>query len=457
MRWLLDRFTEDKERDAFVHLGRRVTYGEVIETVQQLAAQIERAGVSRGDIVAVVGDYSPEVFCYILALSLEGAIIVPMGRESIVEMDKALSISGCDWLAEFDSCGRSPKLSRHRVAASKPLLDEFRKAGHAGLILYSSGSTGEPKAILHDFHQVAEKFRKRRDAIVAIPFLMIDHFGGINTILAITSSLGTIVTVGDRSVANICRAIDEHNVELLPATPSFLTMLVASHLDHEFDLGSLRRVTYGTEVMPQATLDRLCQRLPGVTFQQTYGLSEVGVLRSKSRSDGSLWVKIGGDGFALKVVEEILWIKSDYRMVGYLNAPSGFDEDGWFNTQDRVEVDGDWFRILGRVTDLINVGGQKVYPAEVEDAILELDNVRDVAVSGEAHPLLGQIVVARVKLEVPEDPAALKQRIRMGCRAKLSSFKVPVKVIASDDDFYTVRHKKSRRFEAASVTTSSDE
>ena len=79
-------------------------------------------------------------------------------------------------------------------------------------------------------------------------------------------------------------------------------------------------------------------------------------------------------------------------MLGYLNAPSPFDADGWFNTQDAVEQDGEWLRFLGRTSDLINVGGQKVYPAEVESVLLELENVLDVTVRGEPNPIIGQIV-----------------------------------------------------------------
>jgi acyl-CoA synthetase (AMP-forming)/AMP-acid ligase II len=181
-----------------------------------------------------------------------------------------------------------------------------------------------------------------------------------------------------------------------------------------------------------------------VEFQQTYGLSEVGVLRSQSRGDGSLWVRIGGGGFETKVVDDILWIRSEYAMLGYLNAPSKFDSEGWFNTQDRVEVDGEYFRILGRITDLINVGGQKVYPAEVEDVILGLANIRDVAVHGEAHPMLGQIVVAKVATVDHEDLATLKSRIRSACREKLAAYKIPAKVVLADELFHSPRHKKLR-------------
>ena len=256
---------------------------------------------------------------------------------------------------------------------------------------------------------------------------------------------GTVVTVSDRSLPKICDAIQRHKVELLPATPSFLTLLMASHLKNDFDLSSLKRITYGTEVMPQSTLDRLNKTFPSVVLQQTYGLSEVGVLRSQSRGDGTLWVRIGGEGFQTKIVNDVLWIKSEYAMVGYLNAPSEFDADGWFNTQDQVEVDGDYFRILGRVTDLINVGGQKVYPTEVENVILELENIQDVAVFGEKHALLGQIVVAKVVLDNAETVESVKRRIRHACLGMLASFKVPTKVILAEGVLHSARQKKIRR------------
>ena len=447
MDWLLQRFAEGGDRIAFIHRDRRMNYGEVAAMIEGFRGHLDDLGLARGETVAVLSDYSPETFCFILALAAHGAIVIPLSREAVIERDTALAISGCDWMAEFDAEGLTPTIAPHSVPVNNAMLTDFRRTGHPGLILFSSGSTGKPKAILHDFDRVADKFRTPRTPVVAIPFLMIDHFGGINTILAITSSLGTVVTVADRAVGSICRAIQDYRVELLPATPSFLTMLTTSNVYREYDLSSLKRITYGTEVMPQATLDRLRRIFPGVELQQTYGLSEVGVLRSKSRDDGSLWVRIGGAGFGTKIVDDVLWIKSDFAMIGYLNAPAEFDADGWFNTQDRVETDGEWFRILGRTTDLINVGGQKVYPAEVEDAILDMDGVEDVAVYGEPHPLLGQIVVARVLTLEPEDQAALKTRVRAACRERLAPFKLPAKVLAADGALYTARHKKNRRWE----------
>lgn len=445
MDWLLERFATRPENPAFTHEGRNVSYGEVVAKVDAFGDHIRAQGILPSETVVILGDYSPEVVCFILALARNGNVIIPLSRDSVIELTTALAVSGCDWFAEFDAEDIQFSLSERRIPVDNALLTDFLKTGAPGLVLFSSGSTGKPKAILHDFNRVAGKFLKPRLAVTAIPFLLLDHFGGINTILAITSSLGHVVTVRNRSAASICAAIQNYKVELLPTTPSFLTILMASQLHREYDLGSLKRITYGTEVMPQTTLDRLRQAFPQVHLQQTYGLSEVGVLRSQSRPDGSLWVRIGGNGFKTKVVDDILWIKSDYAMIGYLNAPSEFDSEGWFNTKDRVEVEGDYFRILGRVTDLINVGGQKVYPAEIEDVILTLDNILDVAVYGELHPLLGQIVVAEVSLSQSEDPVSLKVRIRKACMATLAQFKAPTKVIVTERPLYSSRQKKIRQ------------
>ena len=83
-------------------------------------------------------------------------------------------------------------------------------------------------------------------------------------------------------------------------------------------------------------------------------------------------------------------------MLGYLNAPSPFDADGWFNTQDLVETDGDYIRILGRKSELINVGGEKVHPTEIENVLLQLDNVKDVTVRGRPNPITGEVVAAKI-------------------------------------------------------------
>jgi acyl-CoA synthetase (AMP-forming)/AMP-acid ligase II len=185
-----------------------------------------------------------------------------------------------------------------------------------------------------------------------------------------------------------------------------------------------------------------------VSLVQTYGMSELGVLRSRSKDSGSLWIKFSGDGFETKIVDGVLWVRTPTAMLGYLNAPDLFDAEGWLNTQDVVEVDGEYLRILGRASDLINVGGQKVYPAEVEDVLMQLENVRDVAVYGERNALTGQIVAARFNLHAPEDPNDFKRRLRAFCKNRLAPYKIPVRVEITDREQFGARFKKMRRAEA---------
>lgn len=168
-------------------------------------------------------------------------------------------------------------------------------------------------------------------------------------------------------------------------------------------------------------------------------------MRSKSKADGSLWMKIGGEGFEWKVMNRALSIRSRFQMRGYLNAEADIDDDGYFNTQDEVLIDGDYVQILGRVSDVINVGGEKIYPIEIENFIEGLDNISDVAAYGEANALLGQVIAVDVVLMREEELSVLRKRIRDACSASLGKQKVPSKVRIVETIATTVRQKKSRK------------
>lgn len=248
-----------------------------------------------------------------------------------------------------------------------------------------------------------------------------------------------------RRAKEICNCIEKFNVELLPTTPSFLTMLLMSNMYKSYDLSSLKIITYGTEVMPNSTLAGLNQILPEVILKQTYGLSELGIFSTKSKASRSNWMKIGGKGIDIKVKDDVLWIKSDQAMLGYLNAESPFDEDGWYNTGDKVEVDGEYFRILGRESEIINVAGEKVYPIEIESFLLTLDNVNDVVVRGKDSPITGKIIWAEFVLGEDEDVATFKKRVIEKCQNYFPAFKVPRLItITNHDRVIGSRFKKNR-------------
>ena len=325
-----------------------------------------------------------------------------------------------------------------------PFNLRLKNQGNPGLILFSSGSTGEPKASLHNLDFLLAKYQVQRNSQRILAFLLFDHIGGFNTLFYTLSNHGCVIALDARDAVSVCGAIERHRAQVLPTSPTFLNLLLMSEAWRDYNLSSLQLITYGTEAMPQATLRKLNEIFPHIRFLQTYGLSELGILRSKSRSSDSLWVKVGGEDYETRIVAGMLHIRAKSSMVGYLNAPSPFDEEGWFNTQDEVDVEGEWLRFKGRKSDIINVGGEKVYPAEVESIILEVDNVIDTTVSKEPHPITGNIVVANIALRKPEPAREVARRIQAYCLARLPRYKVPVKVYIAESNGVTERFKKQR-------------
>ncbi|HEV7732290.1 MAG TPA: fatty acid--CoA ligase family protein [Candidatus Binatia bacterium] len=442
--WLQERMAEWPDQPAIVWHDRSFTFATMIELIQGWHRALDEHGVGAGQVVALEGDYSPESCSLLVALTERGAVAVPLSGVSAAERGEFLDIAEVQAVVTFGDEGQWA-IEKRPVQVTHQLTKDLIASGSPGLVLFSSGSTGKSKAALHDFGPLLEKYKVRRPALRTISFLLLDHIGGINTLFHVLSNGGTVVSVAARDPDTVCAAIARHAVELLPTSPTFLNLLLLSEAYMRHDLSSLKLATYGTEPMPESTLARLAEVLPNVRLQQTYGLSEVGILRSKSKDSKSLWVKVGGEGFETKIVDSVLWIRSRSAMLGYLNAPSPFDAEGWMNTQDMVEVDGEYIRILGRKTDIINVGGQKVYPAEVESTLLQMPNVKDVTVFGEKNPITGQVVVARIALNEDEPLPDLKKRMRAFCRDKLQPFKVPVKVELTDRAEHNARFKKIRR------------
>ena len=167
-------------------------------------------------------------------------------------------------------------------------------------------------------------------------------------------------------------------------------------------------------------------------------------MRTHSRDSSSLWLKLGGEGVETKVVDGTLWIRSQTAMLGYLNAPSPFDGEGWYNTHDAVEVDGEYLRILGRASEIINVGGVKVYPAEVENVLQQMENIREVIVWGKSNSVSGQVVAASVSLFEAENQQSLERRTRAFCQTRLSPHKIPLVIEMVEGDLHGVRFKKIR-------------
>jgi long-chain acyl-CoA synthetase len=441
--FLLERFREAADRDAIVWRDQVTSYGWLAGEVDRWKVDLDTAAVGPGSVVSLEADFSPTAVALLLALIDRRCIVVPL--TSSVEMKKPefREVAEVEVVAAVDSAD-GVAFEATGVTATHDLTETLRSRQHPGLVLFSSGSTGKSKAALHDFVPLLEKFRVPRHSMRAITFLLFDHIGGVNTLLYTLSNTGCVITTEDRSPDAVCRAIATHRAEILPTSPTFLNLLLLSEAYTRHDLSSLQLVTYGTEVMPESTLRRVHALFPDVRLLQTYGLSELGILRSKSRSPDSLWVKVGGEGFEIRVVDGLLEIRAASAMLGYLNHESPFTEDGWFRTGDAVEVDGEYLRILGRRSEIINVGGEKVYPAEVESELQLMDGVEDATVVGERHPITGQIVTAQVKLSTNESHAEFRKRMRSFLADRLPRFKIPQKVTVTDAVMHGARFKKMR-------------
>lgn len=444
MRWLREALARGGDAEAVIEGGVAYSYAALLTQTDALCHRLRAAGVRRGDTLAFVGDYSLAGVTRFFAALIEGLIAIPVATRTAAEGEALLNAAPVDWWFPADAALDDAVQRRQPERTAHPLLAELRARDHAGVIIMTSGSTGTPKVILHDAEALLGKFKHPRRQYRVIVFLLPDHMGGVNTLFGTLTAGGTVIIPPSRDPGEVCATIEATRATLLPVTPSFLTLLLVSGAAERADLSSLRIISYGTEVIDPHTLAAAVRAFPAVRFMQLYGSSELGIFRGRSQADDSPFVKLAGADF--KVIDGRLWVRGADSMLGYLSGqPSGFDADGWYDTGDRVEVDGEYVRFLGRASQMINVGGLKVFPAEVEAALNQLPGVIDSAVFGAPHPLTGQVVHARVQLEGDETARAFKKRMRAALRGQLEPSKIPVKLLLADGGLVGARFKKLRR------------
>ena len=449
--FLRERFKQAADRVAIVWKDQTFSYDWLLNRVLFWQKRLQKEDVQAGRVVALEADFSPNAIALMLSLIDRQSILVPLTDSIETQKEELRQIAEVELLIQLDDSDQV-RFEVVDTLVKHTLYQELQERNHPGLVLFSSGITGKSKAAVHDVALLLEKYRVLRHDLRTITFLMFDHIGGVDTLFYCLSNMSCIITLQDRSPHSVCAAIERYQAEVLPVSPSFLNLLLLSEVYKRYDMSSLQYITYGAEVMPKITLKRISEFFPYIQLLQKYGTTEVGTLRSQSKSSDSLWVKIGGEGFETRVVDGILHIKARSAMLGYLNAPSPFTEDGWFNTGDAVEVEGEYMRILGRKSELINVGGEKVYPAEVESIIQEMEEVAEVAVYSEPNPITGQIVCAKI---TPSDEfldqhqhKELTRLIKKFCNARLQPYKVPVKISIINRKQHGARFKKVRKVES---------
>ena len=421
---------------------------DLIDEIRDCETFLENHEIKKGKCVNLIGDYSLSTIAMLIALIRKKCVIVPTLPYDHDRKKRNLVSKILDFQIEIVDNEPNIRATETNTLETHPLIEQLRQDDSCGLILFTSGTTGEPKGVVHNFDKLLRKFSENAETLKpfrSVTILLFDHWGGLNTLFHNLYSLGFLALIQDRKPETVAKAIEQHKLELLPASPSFINLFLISGVISKYDLKSLKWITYGAETMPESTLKRLNQLLPQVKLKQTYGLIEIGVLATKSQSDSSTLIKLGGKGYEIRVIDQQLEIKAESSMLGYLNAESPFTEDGFFKTGDYVEEHGEWIKILGRKSNLIFTAGEKVHPSEVESVILECEGVDDVLVFGKPNPLLGNIVSAIVKIGSSLDKEKVKKEILNTCRSKLSRIKVPMSIEFTHEDLFTMRLKKERR------------
>ncbi len=443
MGWIVDKMDKYKDSLFIMDALDKYTYKDTIEKIQKWSAELKAIDIKKGDCIGIVGKSTVSTLSLLLSL-LEHQNIVLLPIDYTPDIEKSLSIAcvdgyfiiGGDNEYNFTSV---PEKRTHRLFA------KLRASNEAGLIILTSGSTGESKAVVHQLSKILTRLNSaKRRSYRTLVFLKLDHIGGINTVLSVIANGGSLILANNRNPEAVCELIEKHHVELLPTTPSFLNMLIMSKMYIKYDLSSLKLITYGTEPMHKSTLTALNEIFAGIKIKQTYGLTELGILSTKSKHNSSNWMKIGGKGVKHKIVDNTLRIKCDSSMLGYLNAEDNRCADGWYNTNDQVEINGEYIRVLGRKEDIINVGGEKVFPAEIESVLLEIPEVKDVTVRGKKNPIMGYIVEAIFQLKKNISTKELMLLIRQYCENRLEPHKIPRIVRISEKSLIGNRLKKIR-------------
>ncbi len=422
MNSLIDRLSkkwDDDESPFLLHSKGNLSFKEISSVKLNDLNEIKK-----GSVVAIIGDYdsySIKLLFYLIDL---GAIVVPLTTQTENDHNYFFEVALVDYVINGNK-----QIIKIVHKKRHPLIEELRKNGDPGLVAFSSGTTGRPKAILHNFNLFLKRFETPRPSLRTLTFLMFDHVGGLNTLFHTLYNKGVAVIPDERTVEGILNICEKYDVEVLPATPTFLRLMLFSGLIPKKLSKSIKIITYGSERMDQETLNQLCDLLPNVDFRQTFGTSELGVVRAKSKGRKSLYLKVGDVGMESKFVGNILHLRSENRMLGYLNAEQPFDNEGWYNTNDLVEKDGDYFKIIGRMSEVINVGGLKFMGSEVERIALAYNGVELVKAFARNNPLTGQHV--ELKVQVKNKTRFPLEKYKVYLKKSLPSHMLPRKVTLS--------------------------
>jgi acyl-CoA synthetase (AMP-forming)/AMP-acid ligase II len=466
----------DPARAALIIDGRSIDYGELEATVRQCAAGLSAHGVVAGQRVAVVDGGSRLSIATMLGAARIGAAAALMNPAlTPPELRGLLKNAGC---ADVAVAGHA-HVDRLRDAGAPAVLTEAELARGPSpasgtdvtdapddadaLILFTSGTTGRPKAVGITSRRLTMRIRGmaapfRADArpsigMMCVPFF---HVGGALGALGSLYSGNTLVVQARFDAGEWLRLVSEHRVATTFMVPTMLQRI----LDHpdfaSTDLTSLVAIAYGAAAAPITLVRRAMAALPHVAFANVFGQTEtLGAYTTLLPDDHRDPARAGSvgrplPGVEVRVVDPDTGNEVEPGTVGelWVNTTQNVTE-GWLHTGDLARQDSAGYIFpSGRLSDTINRGGEKFGPIEVEEALRSHPAVADVAVAGIADEELGQRVGAAVVTCAPVTLAELRSH----CRDLIAYFKLPERLAVVDQIPYSATGKVSRHQIAALIS-----
>jgi acyl-coenzyme A synthetase/AMP-(fatty) acid ligase len=389
----------------------------VLATREQLAtaiALVELDGVARR-LVLCTPDLTPEQFDVVATAAEADAILV----------DGDLALPSNSDLARYGMLPRptSECLIRRRTEATE-------------WILLTSGTMGVPKLVVHSFESLAGALPRQPTSLKSIvwsTFYDIRRYGGLQIYLrAVLSGAPLVLSSAGESTHDFLARAGAAGVTHISGTPSHWRRALMSG---DARLIAPEYVRLSGEVADQTVLDNLHVAYPDARIAHAFASTEAGV--AFDVNDGLEGFPVGlvagaGGAIDMKVQEGTLWIRSGRTAARYLNVPSSLGTaDGYVDTGDMVELVAGRYYFRGRKGGIINVGGLKVYPEEVESVLNADPRVRMSRVMGRRNPITGAVIVAEVVLADAEPSSdsgvaeGLKSDLLNACRRTLAAHKVP--------------------------------
>jgi acyl-CoA synthetase (AMP-forming)/AMP-acid ligase II len=305
------------------------------------------------------------------------------------------------------------------------------------LDIYTSGTTGRPKKITQSFENLTRGVKEQsihKDNIWGFAYNP-THFAGLQVFFQAFFNTNTLVYIFGNDFKRISLDLKVLQVSHLSCTPTFFKMLLP-HV--EGNMNSIVSLTFGGEKFDPKIEKFIIKKFPNAVIKNVYASTEAGSL---FRSDGEYFIipekyvkLIKIENLELYIHKELLGKSKSFKLVGQ-----------WYKTGDIVELyDGGKFKFKNRKSEMINVGGYKVNPSEVEDIIKTIKGVADVIVFGRKNSLMGEIVVAHIVKESSQNAKDLKEKIKQITSLELQEFKVP-RLIKFVDSFELTRTGKIKK------------